>query len=250
MQLKNLACLAAFFWLSACQKDKAVSAAANIKQGLVVHYSFANNLSDSSGNGFNGISDTAIDFVPDRFSRINQAIRFNGPNHNSYFLLPALGNKQVDSVYSVSFWFTYTTVNSSNLFYKADKNEGAESAHTILVNNGRLRVIVGDGINHTKEFDGANTLPANTWTHVVLTTNGSQRINVYVNGREVYNTLLLSFHDENFKRIAFKSNAATAQGLLGGLSPFPLTNGKMDDFRLYNRTLTATEVMMLYQWTP
>lgn len=221
----------------------------DIGSGLVVHYEFNNNLSDISGNNFNSIADTAIDFVPDRFSRMNNAIRFNAGTHDSYILMPPLGNKQVDSVYTVSCWFTLTTAGSSGLLYKAHMNAGATSGCTLSVQNGKLRVMVGDGVNSTKEFNGLESVAANSWHHLVLTVNGSQKINVYLNGREVYNSLLLSFRD-NFNSVGFISNPASVIGLLGGRSPYPLTNGKMDDFRLYNRTLSAAEVMLLYEYTP
>ena len=221
----------------------------DIGTGLIVHYEFNNNLNDISGNNFNSIADTAIDFVPDRFSQVNRSIRFNAGTHNSYFVMPPLGNKQVDSVYTVSCWFTITSAGSSSLLYKADMNAGAASGCTLLVQNGKLRVIVGDGVSDTKEFDGPESIAANTWHHLVLTVNGSQKIIVYLNGREVYNSMLLSFRDD-FNSVGFTSNVANITGLLGGRSPYPLTNGKLDDFRLYGRALSAAEAMMLYQYTP
>lgn len=238
----------AFLLFTTCKKSGNTTVP-DIGSGLVVHYEFNNNLNDISGNNFNSIADTAIDFVPDRFSQVNCAIRFNAGTHDSYFVMPPLGNQQVDSVYTVSCWFTLTTAVSSALLYKADMNAGAASGCTLLVQNGKLRVIIGDGLLRTKEFDGLESVAPNTWHHLVLTVNGSQKINVYLNGREVYNSMLLSFRDD-FNSVGFTSNAANATGLLGGKSPYPLTNGKMDDFRLYRRALSAAEVMMLYQYTP
>lgn len=234
--------------LYSCKKSTSL-VVPDIESGLVVHYAFNNNLNDLSGNNFNGYGDTAIDFVPDRFSKMNEAIRFNGGTHESYFMMPALGNKQVDSVYTVSCWFTVTTAGSNGLLYKADWNEGAESAHSLLVQNGKLRIIVGDGTGKTKAYDGLQTIPANSWQHLVLTVNGSQRINVYLNGAEVYNSLLLSYRDD-FNSVGFKTNREAAVGLLGGRSPHPLTNGKLDDFRLYSRALPAAEVKLLYEYKP
>ena len=247
--MKNIFAFSIAVLLFCSCKKSAPSILPDIESGLVVQYEFNNNLNDISGNNFNGHADTAIDFVPDRFSKMNKAIRFNGGTHESYFLMPALGNKQVDSVFTVSCWFTITTAGSSGLLYKADMTEGAESAYTLLLQNGKLRIIIGDGVSKTKEYDGLQTFAANTWQHLALTVNGSQHINVYVNGTEVYNSMLLSYRDD-FNSIGFKTNRITAAGLLGGAAPFPLTNGKLDDFRLYRRALSATEVRLLYEYEP
>jgi Concanavalin A-like lectin/glucanases superfamily len=213
----------------------------------VVRYEFANNLNDQSGNSFTGNSDTAIDFVPDRFSRINQAIRFNGPTHNSYFKMPALGARQVRDTFSLSFWFTITATNNNNVFYKGDMAEGTESGQTILVSNGKLRIILGDGQQYTKEMDGTPTLNANTWYHLVLTVKTINDVSVYLNGVKYNQQMNIYGSPAGF---AFKNNAAQVQGLLGGKAPFPLTDGKMDDFRLYNRAISAAEVAALYNYQP
>lgn len=242
--------VAAFPVLLLCNCKKSIpSIVPDIESGLVVQYTFNNNFNDISGNNFNGYADTAIDFVPDRFSKMNEAIRFNGGTHESYFMLPALGNKQVDSIYTVSFWFTITTAGSSGLLYKADMNEGVESAYTVLVQDGKLRIIIGDGIGDTRAYNGLETLVANTWLHLALTVNGSQRISVYLNGVEVYNSLLLSYRDD-FNSVGFRTNGDNAVGLLGGRYPYPLTNGKMDDFRLYRRALSPAEIKLLYEYEP
>lgn len=233
---------------ASCEKKDSTTESGNSNNSLpVVRYEFSNNLNDESGNSLNGISDTAIDYVPDRFSRMNQAIRFNGPTHNSYFKMPALGSKQVKDTFSVSFWFTITATNNFNTFYKADIAEGTESGHTILVSNGKLRIILGDGQQDTKEFDGTPVLAANTWYHLVLTVNTINDVSVYLNGVKYNQQMYIYGSPASF---AFKNNAAQVQGLLGGKSPYPLTDGKMDDFRLYNRAITAAEVAALYSYQP
>lgn len=247
MKTHNL--LTAAFLLAvfaSCEKND--SSTTNVNNSLpVVRYEFANNLNDQSGNNFNGFSDTAIDYVPDRFSRMNQAIRFNGPTHNSYFKMPALGAKQVKDTFSVSFWFTITATNNNNIFFKGDIAEGAESGHSILVNNGKLRIILGDGQSVTKEFDATTALNTNTWYHLVLTVNTINDVSIYLNSVK-YNTQMSVFG--NPAVFAFKNSAAQVQGLFGGKTPYPLTDGKMDDFRLYNRAISAAEVTALYNYQP
>lgn len=54
--------------LYSCKKSASL-VVPGLENGLLVQYEFNNNLNDLSGNNFNGYADTAIDFVPDRFSR-------------------------------------------------------------------------------------------------------------------------------------------------------------------------------------
>lgn len=247
MKTHNLLTAAFIMAIAASCSKKGSETATESSSPPLVHYEFANNLYNQSGNHFNGNSDTAVDFVPDRFSRINQAIRFNGPAHNSYFKMPALGSKQVRDTFSVSFWFTITATSNNNLFYKGDIAEGTESGQSILISNGKLRIILGDGQLVTKEFDGTASLNTNTWYHLVLTVNGINNVNIYLNGSKYNSQMGVIGSPAVF---AFKNNAAQVQGLLGGKSPYPLTDGKMDDFRLYNRAITAAEVAALYNYQP
>jgi hypothetical protein len=218
----------------------------NANNAKVLHYEFANNLNDISGNNFNGYSDTAIDFVPDRFSRSNQAIRFNGPLHKSNFLIPALGAKQVAKKFTVSMWFTITTANNNNLIFKSDYLNDFKSGLTIQTVNGKLGVITGDGTNHTT-YLGTLNLPHNTWQHALVSID-SNITNIYLNG-QAYNNLMTITNNGNYTSPGFV-NSNTANGLLGGLQPYALTDGKLDDFRIYNRPFSATEAVLLYNYRP
>lgn len=239
---------AVLFTICGCKKSS-FNTANNMNSGLVLRYEFANNLADSSGNNFNGTSDTAIDFVPDRFNRMNNAVRFNGGTHNSYFLIPVMGDKQIKDTFAVSCWFTITAVNTVNMLYKTDVDGGVESGTTLLVNNGRLRVIFGDGMLGTEEIDDATALNANTWYHVVVTANGIGNVQVYLNGFLTYDSRLRS-SIPNIGAIDLSSSSTQVQGLMGGLLSFAGSNAKLDDFRIYNRPLTASEVLLLYKYRP
>jgi Concanavalin A-like lectin/glucanases superfamily len=233
--------------LSSCERDRKESSD-SIPKEKVLHYEFANNLNDISGNNFNAINDTAIDFVPDRFSRLNQAIRFNGPLHKSNFLLPVLGSKQISKRFTISFWFTITTANSTNLLFKSDYNNSVESGVSILTSNGKLRLVVGDGANNFREYDATTAISNNTWHHFAISVDSTEH-KIYFNG-QLYNGQMSIQNNGNYVSHGFMGNAALAKGLLGGLQPYPLTNGKMDDFRLYNYPLTTTEILAIYNYTP
>lgn len=249
MKTISFAVIAAVLFTICCCKKSSFNTATDLNSGLVLRYEFANSLADSSGNNFNGTSDTAIDFVPDRFNRMNNAVRFNGGIHNSYFLIPAMGGKQIKNSFAISCWFTITAVNTVNVLYKTDVSGGVESGTTLMVNNGRLRIIFGDGMLGTEEIDDATALNANTWYQVVVTANGIGNVQVYLNGFLTYDSRLRS-SIPNIGAIDLSSSSTEVQGLMGGLSAFASSNAKLDDFRIYNRPLTASEVLLLYKYRP
>jgi hypothetical protein len=242
--------LAIVLCVFSCKKPgTGASDIANISSGLVLRYEFANTLADRSGNAFNGINATAIDFVPDRFSRINEAVRFNGSAADSYFIIPAMGVKQIKDSFTASCWFTFTTVGSVNLLYKSDIAAGVESGITLLVANGRLRIILGDGGLQTEEIDGTTLLSANTWYHAVVAANSVANVQVYLNGALEYDSKLRSATPV-ITAIGFTGNATQVRGLMGAWQTFAPANAKLDDFRLYNRPLTAAEIQLLYHYKP
>ena len=108
-----------------------------------------------------------------------------------------------------------------------------------------LGIIFGSGTDATW-YHGKNDAPASTyvgkWTHVVITYNGAgvssgTNFKLYTNGSS-------SAHN------ATGVYAATSQqSLLGGigLASYNAFSGKLDDVRIYNRALSASEVSQLYK---
>jgi Concanavalin A-like lectin/glucanases superfamily len=74
----------------------------------------------------------------------------------------------------------------------------------------------------------------NKWTHVVLTSNGVNRMQIFLNGVKVA-----------AKASASSPNTAHA-GLHIGEYVGEYHNGVIDDFRIYNRVLSDSEVQQLY----
>jgi hypothetical protein len=78
---------------------------------------------------------------------------------------------------------------------------------------------------------GSSTLPANTWTHLAATHNGST-LRLYVNGTQVGTR-------------SVSGALLTSSGALriGGNSIWgEFFQGRIDEIRVYNRALTANEI--------
>jgi hypothetical protein len=78
---------------------------------------------------------------------------------------------------------------------------------------------------------GSNASPVNAWTHVALTYDGSS-LRLYVNGTQVASTAA-----------AGTIQSSTNPLWIGGNNPYgEYFQGLIDEARVYNRALSATEV--------
>ena len=77
----------------------------------------------------------------------------------------------------------------------------------------------------------SSALPANTWTHVAATYDGSQ-LRFYVNGALVASAAAAGSYAVNGSPLWMGGNAVYGEHL----------RGKLDDVRIYNRALTAAEI--------
>ena len=78
-------------------------------------------------------------------------------------------------------------------------------------------------------------LPINTWTHLALTYNGST-LTLYRNGVAVANS-----------NVSGTLSPTTLNLQIGGSQFGEYFKGLIDEVRIYNRALTATEIQAIYQ---
>jgi hypothetical protein len=90
-----------------------------------------------------------------------------------------------------------------------------------------------------KYFDSAGTVPTDTWAHVAATYNGS-KLTIYINGVASGSFNVTGTTCSNDEPLAVGAKNAPAKGLLEAF-----WDGLLDDVRVYNRPLTATQVAAL-----
>lgn len=90
-----------------------------------------------------------------------------------------------------------------------------------------------------KYFDSTVTVPKNTWTHVAGTYNGST-LTIWVNGKKAGSRAISGRTCNNNEPLAVGAKNAPAKGLLEAF-----WDGQLDDVRIYNRALSATEMAAL-----
>ena len=140
--------------------------------------------------------------------------------------------------FSVSFWLNPSSALTTTAGFVAKKASDVAQGYEIYYDNAQGKVNFRIGGN--TDFNTWSTVPsANSWTHLVATVsdNGTNKtISLYCNG-SLNRTNVSSVLDTTSSAALTVGYAATWGAHFSGL---------IDDVRIYNRALSATEVSQLY----
>ena len=211
-----------------------------VTNGLVAYYPFNGNAIDASGNGRNGTVVNAA-LAVDRFGFTNACYSFDGTSSriditNSAVLSPA-------GDFTVSLWYQRKTL--SNLSVLLSKSLGWASDNTgwLVAFEPPNLIQLQAGPN----FDGNSPTvipPSNlNWHQICYTYNSTNGMSQsYLDGVLV-----------ETRTVSFQTNIST-QNLTVGAQEIYIAgqygynfDGKIDDIRIYRRTLATNEVSQLFQ---
>ena len=207
--------------------------AADIVTGLVGHWKLDGNGNDSSGKGNHGTVVGATG-TTDRFAGANRAMSFNG---NSQHI--RVGN--LGSFYSkgtISFWMNSLVVeNYRNSF--TTRYQGGDTGIRFEENSaGGFGVVVGNDAGTFEASEYLSTgLLSKTWYHVVLVWDTTANlVTGYLNGTQKFS------HAHSLWATTISDVA-----IGNGYNSTRFWKGLLDDVRIYNRALTAADVLALYK---
>lgn len=207
---------------------------ANLETGLVGHWTFdgkdmtATQALDSSGNGNNG---TLVNAPARTVGKIGQGLKFAGTN---YITINDSTFPSGSQPFSISLWAKIDGYSPGNYGTPFSYGTAVSGSAVIVAQNG----MEGDGRirigQHSNDYlVSTNALVKGQWGLVTLTYNGTVAT-VYIDG--VYSgnsTITLT--------------TGLGSGMIGGLiGASQLYSGSLDDVRIYNRALSASEVRQLY----
>ena len=173
-----------------------------------------------------------------------QAVEFTGDDPVD---LP-IGNFQSSEPFSVSLWLkTPDKKERAVVFHRSRAwTDAASRGYELLIEDGRLKWSLihfwpGDAIS----IQAKDTVPLNTWTHVVVTNDGSGRasgLRIFVNGAQsavetVKDTLTRDITGGGGDTIALGERFRD-RGFKGGA---------VDDFRVFSRALTPLESLAAFK---
>jgi hypothetical protein len=220
-----------------------------LTNGLVAYFPFKGNANDASGNGYNGTLFGAAAFGVDRFGNTNSCLALPGTQGvGSGVDVPALTNLPYLPV-TYSAWFSISnypppTIGALTVMTLLGREQCGEQADgSIVLCSDPSASLSNDFLYFTggNSFDLLLPPPTNRWIQLVLTISSNGAENFYWNGTNVGGTgpALGAGVAEDFR--------IGASGGSGCYYEY-VWNGLIDDVRIYNRTLSNSEVRELYQY--
>ncbi len=188
---------------------------------------------DSSGNGWNGTLANSPTWVA---GKINNAVSMNGTAHVS--LPTGVVNTLTD--FTISTWVKLNTivVNSRILDFGTSTTPTSTVGTYMFVAptaNGMRFAITTAGYTNEQQIIATTPVSTGTWTHVAVTLSGTTGT-FYVNGTAVGTNTGMTLNPASLGN--------TTRNFIGRsqFAADPYLNGTVDEFRIYNRALSPSEI--------
>ena len=206
---------------------------------IALYLPLDSDLLDQSGNNNNGTNYGAT-FAS---GYVNEGLSFDGINN--YAEINDSSNLDIANQITMEAWIKpATTINSTNSNMRiVDK----QNAYYLLFDypgaNGRLKLILRIGGNYVDLSSTTNSWNADQWYHIVGTYDGVT-MSIYVNGaRENFKSKTGNIENTDYK-IFFGTRA------VNNVATNMFFDGLIDEVKIYNRALNATEVLGHYGQVP
>lgn len=204
-------------------------ATATSNDGLVAAYGFeevsGTTVTDASGNGNHGTITNAVSIAN---GHSGKALSFNGAN--AWVTVKDSASLDLSASMTLEAWVYPLTMTNGGQTVILKESSGAEVYALYADEDANLPVsYINDG--SYRGVTGPNRLPVNTWTHLVATYDGQYQ-RLYVNGIEVAKSAQSGLIQQSGGVLRLGGNSVWGEYF----------NGYIDEVRIYNRALTATEV--------
>jgi hypothetical protein len=208
-----------------------------LTNGLIAHLPFDGNGNDVSGNGYTATF-TNCQFGTNRSGLSNAACDFNGTS--SYAKVPAL---TFGAQFTISVWFQFNATAGKQFQRIFDFGNGTGIDNIILCQATGTPIIgfeLDDSSGNNNRITNTVALQTGHFYQAVCVLSNSQHMLFYVNGQLVsQKAATIAYHQgSRANNLIGKSNWAAD----------PLLNGAVDDMRIYNRALSSSEVLQLYNY--
>lgn len=204
--------------------------------GLVGWWPFNGNANDESGNGNDGTVNGAT-LTADRFGDASKAYSFDGNNNN--ILVPHSNsfNFQANNRFSVSCWLNTQNLNNLNCIVIEKQQSLGNSQlgwNVGIETNSMFNLYLHNGVGglYSTNYGLVNI---NEWSNLLYTWDNGVS-NVYLNGQLIGTANINDQVGDNSESLIIGNNDFGVFGF----------NGFIDDIGMWNRALTADEVLALY----
>ncbi len=209
--------------------------ASNINNGLIAYFPFTGNILDSSGRG-NSLLQSNITATSDRFSINNRAYNLNG---SSAYLQSTTLSEEITNK-SFSAWVKLSNNSQSGGGLVGIQSQDGSVFDAVVYNETNQGWGFGSDYLGRSKWSGVKEASTSNWVHVVAT----YEANLY----KLYRNGILIDSTKNYNIVRFPTTSKINIGKRhdGGSNPF--LAGDVDDVRVYNRSISSSEVLNLFNY--
>lgn len=225
-----------FFILTTTQLSQTVN-----ENNLIVHYSFDGNTLDASPNILHG-EVIGAQLTTDRYGNPNSAYYFDGVD--DYIDMGYDSRLKPMPPVTISCWIKFDAVEAG--IFSNDIHDTRYYGIFIPVStNNNISLQVGNGEligPDSRKGEMTSTPGPGEWFHFVGVLDQSLNVQLYINGKKVQSTSV------GYGSSLVYSTGKCVLGLFdnGQNEPPEYLTGKLDDFRMYNRILSDSEIYQLF----
>ena len=153
-------------------------------------------------------------------------------------------NFEKDDAFSFSFWLNRTTSSDLTTVLGRADADSPFSGYAIFINSNKIQLRLRSPNNAFFFILGTVNIPNNTWTHYVVTYDGSESVSgmkLYKNGASEAVTTTTSGTLSSLSGVSLPFNLATRDS-----NPNIAYSGAMDEVSAYNVELSASAVTTIY----
>jgi trimeric autotransporter adhesin len=234
--------LVVYLTISAALLSLTGQAQDSLSTGLVAYYPFNGNVKDESGKGNNGAINGSPQIEIDRFNRSASAYRLNGKT--DWISAAGSSTLNITGEMTISVWVKPRIAGNNRdlvlLSYSKRNADNDQYAFGLNYQN-RLFFTYYNQVWHDTIDPNNTSWVDNQWQHASVVIRKSQnRVELYKNGKLLSSSVGV-FSTQPMVSVA---GAELHIGMNTGENYcFP---GSLDDVRVYNRALSASEVALLY----
>jgi hypothetical protein len=211
----------------------------DLDSGLLLYYPFykndGNQILDYSGNGYHGFAMNGAKYSSDVLNQSEKAFEFDGVD--DYILTTDFGSHYPEKEATVSFWAKANIFKSANVYWL---NTGSQtnriSGEVMYSHNGSNVCFMDHGnitssgrLSYSYSFDSS-------WHHYVYVHSAQNKyMELFIDGKSVRR--MSSSSEFKQTKVDLLIGAAI---YLGNATLF--FNGKIDEFRIYDRILNSVEI--------
>jgi hypothetical protein len=197
-------------------------------------------IADSSGNENNGTR-SGSSWVA---GKIKGCLQFANTLASApdFITVPDSASVSITGDITLAAWVYVDAFNMSQCIFSKQKSGSWEAGPCfffIQASDGKLYLRLGDNTSGSQANSlSTGAVSATTWTHVAITVSGTS-VAFYINGSAAGTATNTATRADNGTSLLIGRSQDSGQAM----------NGRIDDARIYNRALSATDIAALYAVT-